>query len=105
MQKQKNHVKKRKRNRHWIEEAEEICGERNQECSGIDDVRAKLETNFSQSCGCEHVQLWTTDNNVIQTIIVWTYLSGKHKQSDEEDKEGDRAHSLQVFENSWSWRP
>jgi len=41
-------------------------------------------------------------DNVIQTITVKTYLSGKHKQCDEEDKEGDRAHSLQVFENSWS---
>lgn len=45
-----------------------------------------------------------TDNNANQTIIVWTYLSGEHKQSDEEDKEGDRAHRLQIFENSWSWR-
>lgn len=43
-----------------------------------------------------------TDNNTDQTIIVWTYLSGEHKQSDEEDKEGDRAHGLQIFENSWS---
>lgn len=43
-----------------------------------------------------------TDDNVIQTITVRTYLSGKHKQSDEENKEGDRAHSLQVFEHSWS---
>lgn len=73
------------------------------ECSGDGDVRAKLDTNFSPSCGCEHVQL-RTDNSAIQTIIAWTYLSGEHKQSDEEDKEGDRAHSLQVFENPWSWR-
>lgn len=43
-----------------------------------------------------------TADNIIQTIKVWTYLSGKYKQSDEEDKEGDRAHSLKVFENSWS---
>lgn len=45
-----------------------------------------------------------TDENVIQTIVVRTYLSGKHKQSDEEYKERDGAHGLQVFENSWSWR-
>lgn len=29
------------------------------------------------------------------------YLSGKHKQSDEKDKERDRAHGFQVLENSW----
>lgn len=65
------------------------------------DIRAKLKPKLFQSCEGESVQ-HKTDDNVIQTTIVWTYLSGKHKQSDEEDKEGDRAHSLQVFENSWS---
>lgn len=45
-----------------------------------------------------------TDENVIQTTKARTYLSGKHKQSDEEYKERDGAHGLQVFENSWSWR-
>lgn len=43
-----------------------------------------------------------TDENVIQTTKARTYLSGKHKQSDEEYKERDGAHGLQVFENSWS---
>lgn len=33
-------------------------------------------------------------------IKVPTYLSCKHKQSDEEDEERDGAHGLQVFQNS-----
>lgn len=33
---------------------------------------------------------------------IWTYLSGKHKQSDEEDKERDGAHCLQIFKKSRS---
>lgn len=45
-----------------------------------------------------------SDDNVVRTIIVWTYLSGEHEQCDEEDEEGDGAHRLQVFEDSWSWR-
>lgn len=36
---------------------------------------------------------------------IWTYLSGKHKQCDEEDKERDGAHCLQIFKKSWSWMP
>lgn len=75
----------------------QINSEKTKECNGY--VAAQLKTFRAVTVG-----MHKTDDNVIQTIIVWTYLSGKHKQSDEEDKEGDRAHSLQVFENSWSWR-
>lgn len=50
------------------------------------------------------VKRQTVTDNVLQTVLVPTYLSGKHKQRDEKDEEGDRAHRLQVFENTWSWR-
>ena len=40
------------------------------------------------------------EDDSVRAAMLWTYLSGQHKKGDEEDEEGDRAHCLQVFENT-----
>lgn len=64
-----------------------------------DGVLKLTRSGNTVKCNCD-IDIRATHTE--KTITVLTYLSCKHKQSDEEDEERDGAHGLQVFKNSRS---
>lgn len=59
-----------------------------------DGVLKLTHSGKTVKCNCD-IDIRATHTE--KTITVQTYLSCKHKQSDEEDEERDGAHGLQVF--------